>query len=80
VLLVCGMASSLLYVNLQHSRPMQWSTTVLHLNRSVSWLPSELRRAAGIPLGIAYEILATAFGVGVWMSAARNRPLQSRRP
>ena len=77
VLLVCGIASSLLYVVYNIVGPMQWEHYDL-ASQSVSELASigAPSRPLAIPLGLAYEILVTAFGVGVWMSAGRNRPLQ----
>jgi hypothetical protein len=33
-------------------------------------------RPVVVPLGVAYQILVAAFGVGVWASAGRNRPLR----
>ena len=76
-LLVCGILSSLLYVVYNVVGPMQWEHYDL-ASQSVSELASigAPSRPLMIPLGIAYEILVTAFGMGVWMSAARNRPLQ----
>ena len=77
VLLVCGILSSLLYVVYNIVGPMQWDHYNL-ASQSVSELASTgaPSRPLMIPLGIAYEILVTAFGVGVWISAHRNRPLQ----
>jgi len=77
VLLICGILSSLVYVVYNIVGPMQWE----HYNfasQSVSELASTgaPSRPLVIPIGIVYQILATAFGVGVWMSADRNRRLQ----
>jgi Protein of unknown function (DUF998) len=33
-------------------------------------------RPLWVPLGIVYTLLVAAFGLGVWRSAGRNRPLQ----
>jgi hypothetical protein len=77
VLLVCGIVSSLLYVAMNIFVPMQWegyssaSQTVSEL--SAIGAPT---RALWVPLGIAYTLLLTAFGWGVWESARRNRPLR----
>jgi hypothetical protein len=77
VLLVCGIVSSLLYVAMNVFVPMQWegyssaSQTVSEL--SAIGAPT---RALWVPLGIAYTLLLTAFGWGVWESARRNRPLR----
>jgi len=71
-LLVCGMASSLLYA------AMIW--TIRYEGYSpISQVPSELT-AIGAPtrtvwalLGWIYTLLITAFGFGLWKSAHRNR-------
>jgi hypothetical protein len=77
VLLVCGIASSLLYVAMNVFVPMLW--------KGYSWTSqtvSELS-ALGAPtrplwavLGVAYALLVAAFGLGVWSSAGRNRALR----
>ena len=76
LLLVCGILSSLLYVALNVFIPMRWegyssaSQTVSEL--SAIGAPT---RALWVPLGIAYTLLVTAFGWGIWKSARGNRPL-----
>jgi hypothetical protein len=77
ILLVCGVLSSLLYVAMNVVVAMQWKGY-----SSASQTVSELS-AIGAPtrppwvlLGIAYTLLLTAFGWGVWESARRNRPLR----
>jgi len=77
ILLVCGIVSSLLYLAMNVFVPMQWEGY-----SSASQTVSELS-AIGAPtrpqwvlLGIAYTLLVTAFGFGVWGSARRNRPLR----
>jgi len=77
VLLICGILSSLLYVAMNVFVAMQWEGY-----NSASQTVSELS-AIGAPtrslwvfLGIAYTLLVTAFGWGVWASARRNRPLR----
>ena len=77
LLLICGILSSLLYVAMNVFVAMQWEGY-----SSASQTVSELS-AIGAPtrplwvlLGIAYTLLVTAFGWGVWMSARRNRPLR----
>lgn len=77
-LLVCGILSSLLYAAMMMIvGPMRWEGYSL-----VSHTVSELgaigapSRPVLIPLGIAYQVLITAFGVGVWTSAAQNRSLR----
>jgi uncharacterized protein DUF998 len=76
-LLVCGIVSSLLYVAMNVFGARQWKGY-----SSASQTVSELS-AIGAPtrpqwvlLGIAYTVLVTAFGFGVWESARRNRPLR----
>jgi hypothetical protein len=77
LLLVCGIASSLLYVAMNVFVPMQWegyssaSQTVSEL--SAIGAPT---RPLWVSLGIAYTLLVSAFGCGVWVSARRNRPLR----
>src|SRR6476620_1057716 len=76
-LLACGLASSLLYIAMNVLVPMQW-----HAYSSFSQTISELSaidaptRPVWVPLGIAYTLLVAAFGVGVWKSTYRNRPLR----
>jgi hypothetical protein len=76
-LLACGIVSSLLYVAMNIFVPMQWDAY-----SSFSQTISELSaidaptRPLWVPLGIVYTLLVAAFGVGVWKSAHRNRPLR----
>jgi hypothetical protein len=78
VLLVCGIASSLLYV----------AATILGALRlegysSISQTVSELSaigapsRPLMVPLFLIYSVLMIAFGVGVWESAGRQRALRA---
>ena len=74
-LLVCGIASSLLYVL------MIWAIRYDGYD-PISQVPSELT-AIGAPtqalwarLGWIYTVLITAFGIGVWKSAGGNRALR----
>lgn len=77
VLLVCGIASSLLYVGMNVFVPMLYegyssaSQTVSEL--SAIGAPT---RSLWVSLGIAYTLLVAAFGCGVWMSAAGSRALR----
>ena len=73
-LLICGIASSLLYLAMNVLVAMQWEDY-----SSASQTVSELS-AIGAPtrslwaaLGALYTVLVTAFGWGVWKSAGRNR-------
>ena len=76
-LLACGLAASLLYIAMNVFVPTQWDAY-----SSFSQTISELSaidaptRPLWVPLGIAYTLLVAAFGVGVWTSAYRNRPLR----
>jgi hypothetical protein len=74
-LLVCGVASSLLYAS------MIWGIRYEGYS-PVAQVPSELT-AIGAPtqalwarLGWIYTVLITAFGIGVWKSAGRNRAVR----
>jgi len=74
-LLICGILSSLLY-------GMMITLIRCPGYNPISQVPSELT-AIGAPtrplwmlLGPMYDVLVVAFGVGLWMSAKRNRPLR----
>ena len=75
VLLVCGIASSLLYA------AMIWGIRYEGYN-PISQVPSELTaigaptRALWARLGWIYTALVTAFGVGVWTSAGGKRAVR----
>jgi hypothetical protein len=77
LLLACGILSSLLYVAMNVFVPMRWEGY-----SSASRVVSELSavgaptRSVWVPLGIAWAVLMTAFGWGVWASAGGNRPLR----
>jgi pimeloyl-ACP methyl ester carboxylesterase len=74
-LLLCGIASSLLYA------AMIWAIRYEGYN-PVSQVPSELTaigaptRALWAQLGWIYTVLVTAFGFGLWQSAGRNRAVR----
>ena len=76
-LLACGIVSSLLYIAMNIFVPLQWAAY-----SSFSQTISELSaidaptRPLWVPLGIVYTLLVAAFGVGLWKSAHRNRPLR----
>jgi hypothetical protein len=77
LLLLCGLASSLLYVAMTVFVPLQWpaysssSQTISEL--SAIGAPT---RPLWVPLGIVYTLLVAAFGVGVSRSARGNWPLR----
>jgi pimeloyl-ACP methyl ester carboxylesterase len=77
-LLICGIASSLLYVAMNVVVAMQWEAY-----SSASQTVSELSaigaptRALWATLGAFYTVLVTAFGWGVWKSAGGNRALRN---
>jgi hypothetical protein len=77
LLLACGIVSSLLYVAINVLGAMRWQGY-----SSTSQTVSELfaigapSRSLVVPLGIAYDVLLVAFGMGVWQSAGRRRALR----
>jgi hypothetical protein len=77
ILLICGIASSLLYVAMNILGALQWEDYSFK-----SQVVSELfainapSRPLLVPLGIAYDLLMIAFGLGVWRSAGQNRALR----
>ena len=77
VLLICGIVSSLLYVAMNVFVAMQWEG-YSSASQSVSELSAigAPTRPLWVLLGIAYTLLVTVFGWGVWGSARRNRPLR----
>ena len=78
LLLICGVLSSLLYVGIDVLAAIRYG----QYHSFTSGIISELM-ARGAPtkqlvdpLFMLYGVLAAAFGVGVWMSAQRNRRLR----
>jgi hypothetical membrane protein len=77
LLLVCGTVSSLLYVAMNVLGAMQWEDY-----RVASQAVSELgaigapSRPLWVTLGIVYQVLMIAFGLGVWASGDGRRPLR----
>jgi hypothetical protein len=77
ILLICGIASSVLYVAMNIIAPLRYpgydsfSRTVSEL--SAIGAPS---RPLWLVLGTVYGLLLIAFGVGVWHSAGRKRALR----
>lgn len=76
ILLVCGILAPLLYVAMNIVGAVQFGGY-----SSVSQTISELSaigapsRALWVRLGIAYDVLVVAFGLGVWLSARGRRAL-----
>jgi hypothetical protein len=76
-LLLSGLASSLLYAAMTAFIPLLWDGY-----RSFSQTISELSavdaptRSVWVPLGLAYTVLVTLFGLGVWACGDRNRSLR----
>lgn len=76
-LLVCGILSPLLYVVMNAFVPMLFEGYSL-ASQTVSELSAigAPTRPLWVWLGTVYSLLVVAFGVGVWKSAGRNRPLR----
>ena len=77
ILLVCGILSSLLYVAMNIFVPMQFEG-YSYASQTVSELSAigAPTRPIWVWLGLMYTVLVVAFGLGVWGSAGRNRPLR----
>lgn len=77
LLLLCGIAASVLYVGMDIAGAMRWQGY-----SAASQAVSELRalgspsRALLVPLSAVYSVLVIAFGCGVWASAGRQRALR----
>lgn len=76
-LLSCGIVSSLLYVALTVLGAIRWEG-YSSISQSVSELSAigAPSRPLLIPFFIAYSVLVIAFGLGVWKTAGRTRPLR----
>ena len=77
-LLVCGVLSSLLYVVIDMVAAICCTDFHSFTSQTISEL---MARGAPTkpfvdPLFLFYDVLAIAFGIGVWMCARRNRPLR----
>jgi hypothetical protein len=77
LLIYCGILSSLLYAAMNVFIAAQWPE-YSSKTQTVSELFAVDAPTQGlwIPLGVVYTLLAAAFGVGVRMSSAGNRPLR----
>lgn len=75
--LFCGILSSLLYIAMNVFVAMQYQgyNFASHTVSELSAIDAPTR-PLWVPLGIAYTLLVAAFGVGVWQSAGRNKPLR----
>jgi hypothetical protein len=76
-LLVCGILSSLLYVAMTVFIAMQWEgySSTSQTISELSAIDAPTRSLWALP-GAVYTVLVTAFGLGVLMSAGRNRALR----
>jgi hypothetical membrane protein len=76
-LLVCGILSSLLYVGTDVLAALRYGHYHSFTSRAISELGAigAPTKQLVYPLFITYSILIIAFGVGVWASAHRKRPL-----
>ena len=75
ILLICGIASSVLYVA-SDILVSWWDPNYSYRDQSFSELlapKSPTRPLLLVPNGIVYGVLVVAFGVGVWASAGRER-------
>ena len=72
ILLGCGIASSLLYVGMNIAGALLYPGYDA-FSQQVSELSAIGAPTRGwwVPVGVAYEILVIAFGVGVWLAADR---------
>jgi hypothetical protein len=77
VLLICGIASSILYLAMNVFVPSLWEGYSL-ASQTVSELSAigAPTRPVWVPLGLLYTVLLAAFGCGVWASADRSRALR----
>jgi Protein of unknown function (DUF998) len=76
-LLACGILSSLVYVAANVLGTLAWPD-YSSLSQSISELSAigAPSRSTWVPLGIAYDVLLLAFGVGVWRAAEDKRRLR----
>jgi CubicO group peptidase (beta-lactamase class C family) len=77
VLLICGILSSVLYVAADILAAMRYEG-YSYTGQTISELSAigAPTRPLWVLLGLAYTLLVTAFGWGIWASARRNRPLR----
>src|SRR5438270_5832847 len=77
ILLVCGTASSLLYIAMNIFVPM-WFPGYNSASQTVSELSAvdAPTRSLWVIFGAVYTLLVTAFGWGVCKSSIDNRPLR----
>lgn len=77
-LLICGVLSSVLYVGIDVLAAVRYGEYHSFTSRVISELMARGAPTKPLvdPLFLLYGLLATAFGVGVWMSAGGNRALR----
>jgi hypothetical protein len=77
ILLMCGILSSMLYLAMNIFVPMRLES-YSYVSHTISELSAVgvATRPLWVWLGAAYTLLVLAFGLGVWGSAGRNRPLR----
>ncbi len=75
VLLVCGILSSLLYGAMMEMIRFEGYSPVSQTVSELSAIGAPTRPLWGL-LGLVYEALVVAFGVGVWVSAGGRRALR----
>lgn len=75
--LLCGLVASVLYIAMNALIPLLW-TGYSSFSQTISELSAvdAPTRPVWVPLGFAYTLLVTAFGVGVLKSDQGNRPLR----
>jgi hypothetical protein len=78
LLLVCGIVSSVLYVAMTVFIGMQWKdySSASHTISELSAIDAPTR-SLWVVAGAFYTLLVSAFGWGVWMSAAGRRALRT---
>jgi hypothetical protein len=77
-LLICGIISSLLYVVIDVTASMQWKeySFVSQAFSELTAIEAPTRPLMLYGVGIPYNLLLIAFGMGVWLSAGEKRILR----
>jgi hypothetical protein len=78
ILLGCGVLASLLYLGIDQLAAIRFGGYHSFTTQTISELSARGAPTKSLvdPLYILYDVLAIAFGIGVWMSARGNRPLR----